>query len=77
MRRRSSAGGKSPNAQGPKAVTRKSRSAPTVVRSRKSSAAREATKVERLARERDEALQQRRATADVLKVIKGLYSLKS
>jgi GAF domain-containing protein len=39
------------------------------VRSRNSSAAREETKVVRLYRERDEALQQQRATADVLKVI--------
>jgi GAF domain-containing protein len=39
------------------------------VRSRNSSAAREETKVARLTRERDAALQQQRATADVLKVI--------
>jgi GAF domain-containing protein len=39
------------------------------VRPRNSSAAREETKVARLTRERDEALQQQRATADVLKVM--------
>src|SRR6516225_7471123 len=69
MRRRSRAGGKSPNAQAPKAAARKSRIAPKTVRSRNLSAAREETKVVRLKRERDETLQQQRATADVLKVI--------
>jgi hypothetical protein len=39
------------------------------VRPRSSSAAREQTEVARLNRERDEALQQQRATAEVLKVI--------
>jgi hypothetical protein len=67
MRRRSRAGGKSPNAQGPKAAARKSRSAPTVVRSRKSSAAREATKVAQLTRELKEALEQKAATSEVLR----------
>jgi GAF domain len=87
MRRRSRAGGKSPNAQAPKAAARKpgsspgqafsgscsdaqkSRIAPTAVRPRSSSAARKETMVARLTSERDEALQQQRATADVLKVI--------
>src|SRR5262249_29733076 len=69
MRRRSSAGGKSPNAQGRKAAARKSRIAPKTALSRSSSAAREQTKVRRLTRERDEACRQQAATADVLRVI--------
>lgn len=69
MRRRSRASGKSPNAQAPKAVARKSRIAPKVVRPRSSSAAREETKVARLTRELNETLQRQTATAEVLKVI--------
>ena len=69
MRRRSRAGGKSPNAQAPKAAARKSRIAPKAVRPRSSSAAREETKIARLTRERDEALEQEKATAEVLRVI--------
>ena len=69
MRRRSRAGGKSPNAQAPKAAARKSRIARKATRPASSSAAREETKVAPLIRERDEALQQQRATADVLRVI--------
>ena len=69
MRRRSSAGGKSPNAQAPKAAARKSRIARKAVRPRNSSAAREETKVAQLTRELKEAFQQQTATADVLKVI--------
>src|SRR5262245_62134603 len=64
MRRRSSAGGKSPNAQAPKAAARKSHIASKLVRPRSSPAAREETKVARLTRERDEALRQQRAAAD-------------
>ena len=69
MRRHSRTGGKSPNAQAPKAVARKSRIAPKAVRPRSSSAAGKETNVARLTRERDEAFQQQVATADVLKVI--------
>jgi two-component system, NtrC family, sensor kinase len=69
MRRRSSARSQSAKAQRRKTVARKSRIAPKAVRPRDSSAAREETKVARLTRERDEALQQQRATADLLKVI--------
>jgi GAF domain-containing protein len=69
MRRRSRAGGKSPNAQAPKAAARQSRITPKAVRPRSSSAAREETKVARLTRELNEAFQQQTATADVLKAI--------
>src|SRR5262249_17881024 len=64
MRRRSKAGGEYTKAQRRKTVTRKSRIAPKAVRSRSSSVAREETKVARLTRERAEALQQQRVTAD-------------
>src|SRR5262249_2012688 len=69
MRRRASTGGKTPNAQTPKTAARKSRIAPKAVRSRGSSTAREETKVARLTRERDEALEREKATAEVLRVI--------
>src|SRR5262249_670369 len=69
MRRRSRAGGKSPNAQAPKAAARKPRIPPKAVRSHGSTAVRQETKIARLTRERDEALQQQAATAEALKVI--------
>ena len=70
MRRRSRAGGKTPNAQAPKAAARKSRIAPKAVRPRNSSAATsKETEVARLTRQRDEALEREKATADVLRVI--------
>ena len=69
MRRRSRAGGEPAKAQRRKTAARKSRVAPKALRPRSSSAAREETKVARLTRERDEALQQQRAAAEVLKVI--------
>ena len=69
MRRRSRAGRKSPSAQAVKTAARKSRIAGKAAHPRGSSVAREETKIARLTRERDEALQQQRATADVLKVI--------
>ena len=77
MRRRSRAGGKSPNAQAPKAAGRKSRIALKAVRP-SSSSAREETKVAQLIRERDEALQQQRATADILGAIsRSKFKLQS
>ena len=71
MRRRSRAGGKSPNAQAPKAAARKSRSAPKAVRPRSSFAAREEAKVARLTRELNEAFQRQTATAEVLNLLDG------
>jgi len=69
MRRRSRAGRKSPNAQAPKTAARKSRIAGKAVHRRGSSAAREETKIARLTRERDEALEREKAAAEVLHVI--------
>ena len=67
MRRRSSAGGKSLNAQGRKAAARKGRIAPKGVR--RSSAVGHETEVARLTRERDEALARQTATSEILRVI--------
>jgi two-component system, NtrC family, sensor kinase len=69
MKRRSKAGDEPPKARRRKTAARKSRITPKAVHHRNSSAAREETKAARLNRERDETLQQQRATADVLKVI--------
>ena len=69
MRRRSSAGGELTKAQRRKTAGRKSRIASKTIRRRGSSAAGKETKVARLTRERDEALQQQAATAEALKVI--------
>src|SRR6516162_5239319 len=60
MRRRSRAGGKSPNAQASKAAARKSRIASKAVRSRNSFAARE---------ELNDAVEQQTAAAEILRVI--------
>jgi GAF domain-containing protein len=65
MRRRSGTSGEPVKARRRKAVARKSR----IVRSRRSSAANKETTVVRLTRERDEAVQQQTATAEVLNVI--------
>jgi GAF domain-containing protein len=69
MRRRSTAGGKSPNAQAPKAAARKSRVAPEAVHPRSTSTGNLETEVAQLARERDEALEQQAATSGVLNAI--------
>jgi PAS domain S-box-containing protein len=69
MRGRSRASGEPAKAQRRKAKARKKRISVKAVRPRNLPAAREETKVARLTRERNEALQQRRAAADVLKVI--------
>src|SRR5262249_53139792 len=63
MRRRSRAGGEPAKAQRRKTGARKSRIGPKAGRSRSSLAAREETKVARLTRELDEALQRQTVTA--------------
>ena len=69
MRRRSKAGGKSTESQRRKTTTLKRRNAPKAVRRRSSSVAGKEAKVALFKRERDEALEQQRATAEVLKII--------
>ena len=69
MRRRSRAGGERTKAQRRKTATRKSRIAPKAARPRISSAAREETKVARLARELKEALQRQTGTSEILRAI--------
>jgi len=69
MRRRSRAGGERTKAQRRKAGARKSRLTPKTTRSRNSSPARKETEVARLVRERDEALEQQKATSEVLRTI--------
>jgi two-component system, NtrC family, sensor kinase len=70
MRRRSRAGGERAKSQRHKAVTPKRRSAPKTVRNRGASIAGRETEVARLARERDEAREQQKATAEILRVIR-------
>jgi two-component system NtrC family sensor kinase len=67
MRRHTRAGGKSPNAHATKAAARRSRIAPKAVRS--STDASHETEIARVIRERDEALEREKATAEVLRVI--------
>ena len=69
MRRRSKTSGEPTKTRRRKTGARKSRIKPKTVLAHSSSAVCDETKVARLTRERDEALQQQRATADVLKVI--------
>ena len=69
MQRRSRAGAKPVKTRRRKTVTLKRGIAPKVVRHRTSSNARQETEIGRLTRERDEALEQQAATAEVLSVI--------
>ena len=69
MRRRSSAGGESVKARRRKAAAPKRPSAPMVRGRRKPSGTNANTKYALLKRERDEALDQQKATAEVLRVI--------
>ena len=69
MRRRSKAGGKPVKTQRPKMGTLKRRNGSKAMRRRRSSADSQDTNVALLTRERDEALEQQKATAEVLRVI--------
>ncbi len=70
MRRRSRTGGKSPNAQSPKAAARKRGGvASKATRPNSSTPAHKETEVARLTRELQEALEQQTATSEVLRII--------
>jgi two-component system NtrC family sensor kinase len=69
MRRRSKTSGEPAKTRRRKTATLKRGNAPKAVRRRASSTTSQETKVARLIRERDEALEHQRATSDVLKVI--------
>ena len=69
MRRRSKAGGKSSNAQAPKAAARKSRIAPKAGHPRSTSTANLETEVARLARKLKETQERQSATSEVLQII--------
>ena len=69
MKQHKKAGGKPLKAGRRKAAAPERRNAPKAARSNKSPAAREETDFARLSRERDEALEQQAATANILRVI--------
>jgi GAF domain-containing protein len=70
MRRRSQSGGEPVKTRRRKTVTRKNSNAPKAVRNRSVSVPSQETEVARLARERDEAREQQKATAEILRVIR-------
>ena len=67
MKRRTKAGGEAGKSARDKAATRKHRRAPP--RGRRSATAAQETEIARIARERDQALEREKATAEVLRVI--------
>ena len=69
MGQRSKAGGEPIKARRRKTVTRKRRNALKAVRHHSSFAADQETKIARIIRERDEALEQQTAISDILRVI--------
>ena len=70
MRRRSRAGGEPVKTRRRKTVTLKRGDAPKPVQARSSAAAHQETKYAQLSRERDEAREQQKATAEILRVIR-------
>jgi hypothetical protein len=69
MRRRSKAGGEQVKKQHRKTMALKRRNAPKATQARSPSASGWETKITQLTCERDEALEQQRAAAEVLKII--------
>ncbi len=69
MRRRSRASGQPAKARRRKTATPKRRNAPKAKQARSAAATGRKTNIAQLTRERDEALEQQRAAAEVLKII--------